>query len=1037
MAQMVQMSQAVQPHRPLPQPLQISFERFRATLGVDEQAQFQHTQFEDVVSEVQRLERKQAASSRTRKIQSRIGPFLDFLERYGRALDSATQARPVPFSLVWGLVRAVLVVSSAHSQYLERLIHAIEDISDKVSLYAEYEKLLKGHVRFQAALAEVYYDTLVFLHKAKTVFSKRGLSLLWRNVWRTFDLDFRDTLRALSRHTLILDNEIALSNDTKVVDLWKGYPEARQNISRWLSPADAQDDFLRESNRRISSCGQWLLDHHLFREWCQSIDNRILWIVGPPGSGKTVLSTSIIEHIQTSRNAHELKAVAFFYCSQNSQQNRTTISILATLIAQIIAQFEDLPEVVLKSYNRSTKCARPRLSMADQPLLLITSLCGLLDEVYILIDGLDEAESPDEVLRDILALTGSTVTIRTLILSRDLPRLTRQLGSHPHSILKIKSRDTRADIDMFVTSQLSKLDFVDTELRDKMFAKLSQGADGMFLWASLLLQSLTSATSTYDAMDIISNHPVGLSLTYNAILERFKTRSRQSQRLTKRFLTWMCCAARPVGWNELTAALAVGRIEEIPFKEAMLEICSPLVEYLPDQDIFRFVHISVREFLLDVTENHSAQESDDGSSLPFREADGHSHIANVCLRYLLQAAEMETNLATDVLFPLSEYAMSFWAYHLVRSRYEPELDEMMHSYLACRRRRLSWIERQLFGEASVFPLQHLVKLQKQLCKWASAGQRERDDRLDWIRDVEQILLDVENVEEQQDFGSETDSTGRAKVTYFEKLMVIRDLSREYTMSNRLDQGERWMTEALRRKQESPQQDELSTVWLLNSLGIIYDQQQKVELAASTQEKALAIQEKHLGTSHPETIWTVNELGRMYRHLKRTPDSISMHLRALAVLETSGDDLQVAWTLNTLARAYRQLGDPVTAISRHREAIAIQEKLLGADHPHVLWATADIGRCYRDQGRFVESAQHHRICLEGRERVLGMDHHDTLWAINDLAFVVEEFDKVEARKLHQQALAGQTLLLGVSHRDTVWTRAQIEKLEAQMGRMEAG
>ncbi|OAP62379.1 hypothetical protein AYL99_04582 [Fonsecaea erecta] len=1037
MAQMVRTAQAAQPHvpQPQPQPLQISFERFRASLRVDEQEQFRHTQFQDVVSEVQRLERKQATASHTRKIQPRIEPFLIFLERYGRALDSATQTRPVPFSLVWGLV------ASSHSQYLERLIHAIEDISDKVSLYAEYENLLKGDLRFQAALADVYYDTLVFLHRAKIVFSKRGISLLWRNIWRTFDLDFRETLRALSRHTVILENEIALANSTKVVAVWKGYPEARQNISRWLSSADAQDDFLRESNRRTSPCGQWLLNHELFRQWYQSIGNRILWIVGPPGSGKTVLSTSIIEHIENEQHADGSKPVAFFYCSQNSQQNRTTISILATLIAQIIAQFEDLPEVVLEAYNKSTKCARPRLSMADQPLLLIKSLCDLLGELYVLIDGLDEAESPEDVLQNILAITGSSAKIRILILSRDLPRLTKQLESYPHSILRIKSRDTRADIDLFVTGQLSKLDFVDTELHEKMFAKLSQGADGMFLWASLILQSLASATTNYDAMDIISNHPVGLNLTYNSILERFKTRSRQSQKLTKKFLIWMCCAARPVSWSELTAALAFGELEEedyrqrLPFKAAMLEICSPLVEYLPDQDIFRFVHISVREFLLAVTESHSM---DDASSLPFREADGHLHIADVCLRYLLQSNTVDFNPGTDdVLFALSEYAMSFWAYHLVRSRYEPELDRKMHTYLSCRERRLSWIERQLFGETSVFPLQHLVKLQKQLCKWASAGERERDDRLDWIQDVEQILLDVEHVEEQQSSDSETDNIGRAKITYFEKLMVIRDLSREYTMGNRLDHGESWITKALRRKQESLKQDELSTVWMLNSLGIIYDQQQKVELAAATQEQALMIQERHLGATHLETIWTVNELGRMYRHLKRTQDSISMHLRALAVLETTGDDLQVAWTLNTVARAYRQLGDPTTAISHHREAIDIQKKLLGIDHPHVLWATADIGRCYRDQGRFVESAQHHRICLEGRKRVLGMDHPDTLWAINDLAFVVAEFNKVEALKLHQQALAGQSVLLGGSHRHTVWTRTQIEKLETQMGRLEVG
>jgi hypothetical protein len=60
------------------------------------------------------------------------------------------------------------------SQYFKQLVSMVERLSSSFSLYQEYEKLLGNNKRFQEALAEVYFDTLVFLRKAKTVFTTKG-----------------------------------------------------------------------------------------------------------------------------------------------------------------------------------------------------------------------------------------------------------------------------------------------------------------------------------------------------------------------------------------------------------------------------------------------------------------------------------------------------------------------------------------------------------------------------------------------------------------------------------------------------------------------------------------------------------------------------------------------------------------------------------------------------------------------------------------------------------------------------------------------
>ena len=49
----------------------------------------------------------------------------------------------------------------------------IERLSDSFSLYQEREVLLSGNQRLQEALAAIYYDILIFLKKAKNVFTSK------------------------------------------------------------------------------------------------------------------------------------------------------------------------------------------------------------------------------------------------------------------------------------------------------------------------------------------------------------------------------------------------------------------------------------------------------------------------------------------------------------------------------------------------------------------------------------------------------------------------------------------------------------------------------------------------------------------------------------------------------------------------------------------------------------------------------------------------------------------------------------------------
>lgn len=58
----------------------------------------------------------------------------------------------------------------------------ISKIGDVVSIYNRYENIVGQELSFQRALSDVYYDILVFLHKAKIVLKTKSKSIPQKHI---------------------------------------------------------------------------------------------------------------------------------------------------------------------------------------------------------------------------------------------------------------------------------------------------------------------------------------------------------------------------------------------------------------------------------------------------------------------------------------------------------------------------------------------------------------------------------------------------------------------------------------------------------------------------------------------------------------------------------------------------------------------------------------------------------------------------------------------------------------------------------------
>jgi tetratricopeptide (TPR) repeat protein len=800
---------------------------------------------------------------------------------------------------------------------------------------------------------------------------------------------------------------------------------------------------IRNQQSRCPESGKWFLNLRDFDSWLASRQAHGLWVTAPPGYGKTILASTAIEKAKQQAAGNLDTHIAFFFCQGQAQdpRNQTLSTVFATLISQIVAEQGELPSVLTNAFRAAQRCGRSRVSLADHPVSLFRDIvCSQARESFLLIDGLDEFPEAGELARSLVRLLEVANNLRILLFSRPMPVLDRCLSKLAR--LRLTPDLVGRDIELFIHHELGSVEFGGDEIRCIVLERLYSQSKGMFLWTKLMVQTLKSATSSQDMLEMLRHPPTGLGELYKSLLDAMAGQPDSRRRLARKVLLWTCYAARPLTWPELQCALAFESRGDFRdscklFKTAVSEACSPLIEHIPTNDTFQPVHTSVVEY---ITCSAKQAATTVPSALWTREFCHnaelvHLEMARLCLE-CVSADARPVGLYSVEFLAFVEYATRFWCWHLGKAAYCPVLDQRIRKLLANSAKRRAWITRLLFSETSQFPLQYGIKQAKVLPEWLRKGGVESIDNLAtyWVQDVQEIFLLGGNNLRTASMSNCVWGVAIDKITYFEKLMVIRDLSREYTMAGCLAEGEARFEATLKAQQERLGERHISCAILLNSLAIIYDQQGRSQCAAKAQEQALSIQESSLGPEHLEAIWTVNELGRMYRHLGMLDKAEAMHLRALKTLRRvlPSNDLQIAWTLNTLGRTYRKQSRYAKAAALHEEALGIQKSALGEKHPHRLWAMMDLAACLRGQGRLRESAALYADALEGRVEVLGTSHADTLWAMNNLGLLLEDLgDLTGAIAMHREALRGQEALLGISHKHTSWTQEIIGRLERRL------
>ena len=343
--------------------------------------------------------------------------------------------------------------------------------------------------------------------------------------------------------------------------------------------------FAEFRKRLLSGTGTWLEKETLFTAWSEQ-DIPILWIFGGPGSGKSHLSTWAINHLEklyVQDQGIPSVAIAFFYVRDNEAQLRDANTILKALAWQIAHV-----DPVFKKHAADVCKTRKKIVSAEDTwknlfLDFYHSPQSSDRSAMLVIDGLDEA--PKAARTTILGLcqdllvqdsNGLGPRIQVAIIGRitlkgdmEFEREERFIGVSPE-----KNKD---DIERYIDKRLSELELIKKleqmdrgqaqkapkqqakpmapKVKRKLKDKILSSANGIFLWAQLLLDTL-KGKEAHEIERILNAPPQSSEEMFRHIFERLAAEEDDLHTI-RRLLSWMAYARRPLYFGEADLILSL------------------------------------------------------------------------------------------------------------------------------------------------------------------------------------------------------------------------------------------------------------------------------------------------------------------------------------------------------------------------------------------------------------------------------------------------------------------------------------------------
>ncbi|KAI1461860.1 hypothetical protein F4805DRAFT_475208 [Annulohypoxylon moriforme] len=490
--------------------------------------------------------------------------------------------------------------------------------------------------------------------------------------------------------------DVLLNVNLKIDDIWSMAISTKvtgqmKKIGDWLSAPDFSTNLKDALQRRHPGSGSWFLSSRKFRTW-RTRKNSFLWLSGISGSGKTVLSSSVIEEL-----GNYSQKPLYFYFDFFDPRKQSLENAIRGLILQLYYKESNVQHSLESLYASYISDTAKSLSI-EVLLDIFRVMIQQAGEQWIIIDALDECGTYDElnerVLPWIKSLRENQLHLHLLVTScpeHDI-KATLEKWAHAGDIVNLGPALMQKDINLYIqnrleTGRLGERWALQPEVQDEIKKALIQKAGGMFRLVACQFDELESCINRPMVRQSLKLLPSTINGTYARILRKVPD---NLFHLTILILQFLVYSAGPLTIDQLVDAVTIETTrrdlfdpnDRMPIPTEITRFCPNLVvtttmtgldmrrfygndyalEYDDNEEVavVKLAHPSVKHYLTSTELERDNIES-------FLETNARTAIAKICITHLLQLRKQgNIQLSYSQLvrtYPLAKYAARYWASH--------------------------------------------------------------------------------------------------------------------------------------------------------------------------------------------------------------------------------------------------------------------------------------------------------------------------------------------------------------------------------------